>query len=387
MIKILKIRVSGFKILEDDFTLNLLSKSKATTSDKEDELISLKENLYMPTTTVFTGKNSSGKSTMLSLFEFVDELLYNGRIRYKALDFRESSIQLELMFLLDNHVYKYNGTIIKPDGNMLDKEQYCHFADEHISEKKYYKSYGKHIIDADFDPVDEYDSNVADTSALYKLTSNKHLMINSTFWIDKMKISKVFELFDKFEVSDDLLLQITNLFDDSIRIFNFDKEKKLYTLALSSLDSRTYSETEIETVLSDGTKKGLIIFALSIAMLKYGGTLIIDEIENSLHKNLVENIIMIFNDKRINKNKANLIFSTHYIEILDIFRRRDNIYIMDKNEYITNRNLHKDYETRTDLLKSNQFNNNTFKTLINYDQLMTLKKSLMNEIPNSLRGQ
>jgi len=128
------------------------------------------------------------------------------------------------------------------------------------------------------------------------------------------------------------------------------------------------------------------MFGLIIAVLKIGGSLIIDEIENSFHKNLVENIIMIFNDKRINNNNATLIFSTHYVEILDIFRRRDNIFVMIKKDFITISNLHDDYDDRTDLTKSNQFNNNTFGTLINYDRLMDLKKILINEIPNSTRG-
>ncbi|MDY0139153.1 MAG: AAA family ATPase, partial [Candidatus Izemoplasmatales bacterium] len=225
-----------------------------------------------------------------------------------------------------------------------------------------------------------------DTSILYKLTSSKYYMINTNNWINASKISMIFDLFETFEVNEKLMLKITNLFDDSLKEFKYDKERKLYSIDLQGLGLKNYSEAEVDILLSDGTKKGLIMFALTIAMLKLGGSLIIDEIENSFHKNLVENIIMIFNDKRINKNQANLIFSTHYVEILDIFRRRDNIYIMNKEDFITNCNLYEDYDERTDLSKSNQFNNNTFKTLINYERLMDLKKELINEVPGTTRG-
>jgi AAA15 family ATPase/GTPase len=384
--KILKIKVSGYKLLEDNFELNFLNKARVNINDKEDEIIELLDNLYMPTATVFTGKNSSGKSTVLSLLEFVNELLYKGRIEYNKMDFRSDTIDIELHFLLNEIIYRYLGTISVPNKNVLDETSYCTFSHEKLFSRKYIKSKGKNIIGADFDINKDYDSNVADTSILYKLTSSKYYMISSNDWINASKISLIFDLFENFEVNDRLMLKITNLFDGSIKEFKYDKERKLYSIDLQGLGLKNYSENEVDILLSNGTKKGLIMFALTIAMLKLGGSLIIDEIENSFHKNLVENIVMIFNDKRINKNKANLIFSTHYVEILDIFRRRDNIYIMKKDEFITNCNLYEDYDERTDLSKSNQFNNNTFKTLINYERLMDLKKELINEIPGTPRG-
>lgn len=108
--------------------------------------------------------------------------------------------------------------------------------------------------------------------------------------------------------------------------------------------------------------------------------MVIDEIENSFHKNLVENIIGLFNDRTINTKNATLIFTTHYVEILDIFSRKDNIFVMKKDIYIDNGNLAVNYKLRSELSKSNQFNNNTFGTLLNYNPLMDMKRSLRNEI-------
>ncbi len=385
--KILKIKVTGFKLLEDNFEIDFLNKARVSASDKEDEIIELYDNLYIPTTTVFTGKNSSGKSTVLSLLEFVNELVSNGRIRYSDLDFRNEEINLELYFAIDGIVFNYKTTVLKPEKKILDEANYCRFSGEKLYARKYFKSYGKNILDQDFDEVTGYKSNVGDTSILYKLTSEKILFINSNSWFHRNSVEAIFELFSIFNVNEKLMLKIAQLFDDSIEHFTYDKEKKLYSLALKGLDEKNYSENEIKILLSDGTVKGLMMFGLVIALLKMGGSMIIDEIENSFHKNLVENIIMIFNDKRINKNKATLVFSTHYVEILDILRRRDSIYVMTKKEgYITKCNLHEDYDDRTDLTKSNQFNNNTFSTLINYDRLMDLKKELISVIPDSIRG-
>ncbi len=315
----------------------------------------------------------------------MDELLYNGRIKYNKMDFRNDHIDIELHFLKGDTIYRYSGTISSPKSQLLVDTKYCYLSNEKLYSKKYFKSYGKNILEADFDINDNYHSNVNDTSILHKLTSDNHYLLNTDAWIRASRISDTFALFDTLGINETLMLKLTNLFDEGIRVFKYDQERRLYTIDLNGLGSRLYSETEVDALLSEGTKRGLIMFALAIFTLQIGGSLLIDEIENSFHKNLVENIIMIFNDKRINKNKANLIFSTHYVEILDIFRRRDNIFVMNKEDVITNYNLYVDYDERTDLSKSNQFNNNTFKTLINYDRLMDLKKELINEVSDSSR--
>lgn len=381
--KILKVEVSGYKLLKDHFMLDFLNKARVNVNDQEDEIIEILDNLHMPTTTVFTGKNSSGKSTVLSLLEFVAELLYKGRITYDHMDFRGNKIEIELLFLFGKTIYRYSTTITAPEKTLLGKTSYCIFSNEKLYSKNYYKSYGKKILDMEFDLNSTYTSDVSDTSLLYKLTGSKYHMIYANDWLKAFKMSSVFDLFELSDVNEKLMLKIINLFDDSVKEFWFDRQRKLYTIDLEGIGPTSYSESEVDILLSDGTKKGMVMFALTIAMLKLGGCLMIDEIENSFHKNLVENLIMIFNDKRINKNKANLIFSTHYVEILDIFRRRDNIFIMNKERYITNFNLYETYDERPDLSKSNQFNNNTFKTLINYERLMDLKKDLIHEISDS----
>lgn len=384
--KILKIIISGYKLLENNFEIDFLNKARVNSSDKDDEVIELDEGLYIPTTIVFTGKNASGKSSVLSMIEFVNELLLSGRIKYDKLDFRSKTIKLTVFFYLLETVYKYESNISIPEATLLNESSYCKFSNEKLYSKKYSKSYSKRILDLDFDEDNTYTSNVSDTSILYKLTNKRTLVINTNNWIHNYRIESIFDIFNLVEVSTELMLKITNLFDEGIKKFEYDLDKKLFVLDLNGIGAKTYSEKEVDMLLSDGTKKGLIMFGLTIAILKMGGTLIIDEIENSFHKNLVENIIMIFNDKRINVKNANLIFSTHYVEILDIFRRRDNIFVMRKNDHITACNLYKDFKDRIDLSKSNQFNNNTFQTLINYDRLMELKKELINEISNTVRG-
>ena len=108
-----------------------------------------------------------------------------------------------------------------------------------------------------------------------------------------------------------------------------------------------------------------------------GFDLIVDEIENHFHKTLVENLVMLYKDKNVNKKNATLIFSTHYCELLDLFNRSDNIWITHSRNKIEIENMYEGYGLRSELLKSKKFYQNAFDTAVNYEALMDLKKELM----------
>ena len=137
----------------------------------------------------------------------------------------------------------------------------------------------------------------------------------------------------------------------------------------------------LAAILSAGTFRGVELYIRCINALKNGATIIVDEIENCFQKNLVYNLLFLFNDENINSKNAKLIFSTHYVEILDYLNRRDGIFITHKeNGIIDVKNLYKDYSLRTELSKSKQFDNNVFNTAINYKQLLKVRRSLLNEL-------
>lgn len=82
---------------------------------------------------------------------------------------------------------------------------------------------------------------------------------------------------------------------------------------------------------SSGTMKifGLLPFIAN--SLVTGTTLVIDELDAKIHPVLLKYIIMLFNDNTINRNKAQLIFTSHDLSTMnsDIFRR-DEIWFVAK---------------------------------------------------------
>nr|WP_275401865.1 AAA family ATPase [Staphylococcus sp. MI 10-1553] len=89
------------------------------------------------------------------------------------------------------------------------------------------------------------------------------------------------------------------------------------------------SSLELENDLSSGTIRTLNILSNIIHDLYTGGYLIIDEIENHLNKRIIQLIIEFFTGE-LNVNGATLIFSTHYVEVLDTIDRSDAIYVTQK---------------------------------------------------------
>ena len=93
--------------------------------------------------------------------------------------------------------------------------------------------------------------------------------------------------------------------------------------------------TEFEFDISEESSGTQIIFSY-IPVLKdvldNGKVLIIDEFDKSLHPFIVKYIVEIFNDTKINKKGAQLIFNTHDTNLLDLeLLRRDQIWFAEKN--------------------------------------------------------
>lgn len=83
-----------------------------------------------------------------------------------------------------------------------------------------------------------------------------------------------------------------------------------------------------------------LFFSLSgplLDILEKGRTLVVDELDSSLHPLLVQRIVKMFQSPATNPNGAQLIFTTHDISLLDSRNtRRDQIWFMEKdNEQVS----------------------------------------------------
>lgn len=83
---------------------------------------------------------------------------------------------------------------------------------------------------------------------------------------------------------------------------------------------------------SQGTQRLYGLVAPVLDILENGRTLVVDELDSSLHTLLVRRLISMFHDSSLNRNGAQLIFSTHDTSLLDhTLFRRDQIWFTEKN--------------------------------------------------------
>ena len=88
-----------------------------------------------------------------------------------------------------------------------------------------------------------------------------------------------------------------------------------------------------EAIESDGTRKLFHMLPMLLDAFSDGAVLIMDELDNSLHPHIAELLIKLFNDPVANSRNAQLVFSTHNINLMSpSLLRRDQIWFVEKED-------------------------------------------------------
>lgn len=374
--KLLKVWTSsGYKMLKKGFEINFLTKTRVNKDSDNCDLIELEEGFYYPIETVLIGKNSSGKTTVLSFIELVINFIDNGRIEKKAIG-EGDSLSFGVLFYENGEIFKYEGEFEKDD---LSSSDYLSILNESLFVTKYKSSYKKDLSNISFTGKSSITPSIGrDTSDISRnkfsgFNCNVNRVINQNNIV--LFLRTVNSLYGKNAFN-----TLLHMFDESIEYITCNIVENNLNIEFKRINQKPklVGTSYLEEVMSSGTYRGLFLFAASMLTFKAGGTILIDEIENSFNKNLIQNLFMLFNDTRINKKGASLIYTTHYSELLDESNRCDNINVIHRDgDSITCKNMHTSYKLRTDLSKSKQFDQNAFDNFTNYEKLAELRKLLI----------
>ena len=166
--------------------------------------------------------------------------------------------------------------------------------------------------------------------------------------------------FESEPMDDNIKLVVQNLFSEEFEVRkNANNLLEIDFMNVITIHKMNDSNSEIELEIEDesaGTKRLFYIAGYLLWVLEYGKVLIIDEIDRSLHPVLSKALIKMFNNPEINKNNAQLIFTTHDTTLLDDETfRPDQIWFTEKDNSMTklyslfdfrpreNESLHKGY--------------------------------------------
>jgi AAA15 family ATPase/GTPase len=154
----------------------------------------------------------------------------------------------------------------------------------------------------------------ADITNVYKSLGNIFISVSNDFISDVLK---------KCNEADDIFVEKTAKFIKNFDIDIFKIQPALNNLNANIIDVHHKDIDNKEVIFdfedeSGGTK---ILFGLMYVVLKtldLGHTLIIDEIDRSIHPLVFAKIIELFKDSNYNKKQAQLIFTTHCTDILEM---------------------------------------------------------------------
>ncbi len=311
---------------------------------------------------VILGANASGKTNLLR------SLLLSKRIIESSLtcltdnlpiypfQFDESGIteptEFQIKFIKDGIKYAYGFSANK---------------DRIINEYLFYSPNGRSAKIFERKNTTEYEFG-SDSKLLFDLktmTNEKMLFLQSAAIWNYEKVKPVYEFLTKEIIS--LINERENsslkpYFDNEelkefalwffkkadISIFDFEVKKiKIGRSSINSYASWQEENNEYYHIIvkykvgnrefqmpleheSSGIRKIFAMLPLLKDSLDFGKVLLIDELDSSMHPLLIKLILSMYNDKKINKKNAQLIFTTNITNLLDLsLLRRDQIWLID----------------------------------------------------------
>jgi hypothetical protein len=386
-LKILTIEATGYRFLAPHFKISLLSKTRVDPDGENGDLSEFAPGFYLPNEYAFIGKNSSGKTSVLSLIDLCYTLLVSGRVMVDPFVPANCPLDLVIVFVYKEKLYRYTTHLIAPQFSSPYMLQYYLIADESFEEGEVRTRSDKTLSNIAFKAVKGFTprgGGKQDTTSLPSSTYDPSIGVWSIM-ASSVPFDSLLASFFSQRVQKDaqgewvmmMLNKILHLLDDGIEYIYEGSVPGNYRYKRQGQEEITLTASALALLLSSGTKRGFVLYGSALGALLSGTNIIVDEIETDFNKNLVYNLFFLFNDPSINTKGATLIFSTHYIEILDILPRNDNIDVLHRDgNVITLKNIAEDYKSRPALLKSTQFDSNAFDTLLNYDLLMDFTKEL-----------
>ncbi|MFZ1107389.1 MAG: ATP-binding protein [Rhodomicrobium sp.] len=122
--------------------------------------------------------------------------------------------------------------------------------------------------------------------------------------------------------------------EDVINYIKTNRSMKKYEVSTIHSDS---DGDNVEFSLNDESAGTIVLFNLAspfLDVLSYGRTLIVDELDSSLHPHALRHLVELFNRPETNKNGAQLIFTTHDATILaGGVLNRDQIWLIERGKH------------------------------------------------------
>lgn len=363
---------------------------------------------------VIYGINSAGKTNILNAFSLLKRIIINGVIRKQENDYiglcsnldskkdYESPMEFDITFLIDKDVYNYK-LHIKNYAEMRSEVLYeCLQENNEIiferTKKEVRFSSKKAIIEKYYAQLSKRGVLEANQELLRKNILNTSIFTNwlqtfsgeichkiKTFFLERVIIIKNLES-EKIDIPLDLkknapkdskftsnlvnkLLQELDQEKADIYFKKEENNKPAQAIAKYTFsDTNESIETNADLTESKGTLKLIDLIGLIVGSLTFGDILMVDELDASIHHEIIYSILSAYGDPDINKNGAQLIFTTHNpVYMNEKLLRRDEIVFVEKDDETSYIQTLNDYDIRKDKKYLKNYLAGEFTLLPNFD--------------------
>lgn len=379
---LLEFKMKNFKSFKEDMEFRMIP---AQIKDLEYSLITKEfkgKKINALSSSAIYGPNSSGKTNVIGGMEVFRSIILSGNIMNKEnittpniavnnleiipnIKSKEKEpVKFYIKFISKDLLIEYKlsieiGAFLEPNYDRKIVYEELDINNNMIYERTNILKIGKIDIIKNY-LIENFSNDTAEKISKSNL-DKKELFLNGMFkTLYSKKIYEIIYLWfkDKFKIiyhADKMYISpiiisenkekkyyIDKTLNKALKCFGLTSEKIAYPINNDKEQPEPISMIEMEkgTIAlpaeifeSFGTIRFLNIFPLILSAINEGITLVIDELDASIHPMAIMNIINIFHNDEINKKGAQLIFNTHNpIFLNNSLLRRDEIKFVEKDE-------------------------------------------------------
>lgn len=377
---LIEFRVKNFRSLRDEQVLSLVASKDKFLMDTNTLETGIKAAPVVLRSAVIYGANASGKSNLIKALQFMRGVVAESATviqpgqTFSVQPFRLDSesagqpTQFEITFLLEGVRHQY-GFAMTPQRIVSEHLLvYKAFKPQRWFERRFDADTGKDTY--------EFGSGLKGAKQVWEgATRSNALFLSMAVQLNSDQLRPVFDWFvnrlaifnevtplapqfsvqmlgradKRKEICDFLAAADTSITDIEVVTRKVPGQTVHFDLASGKTEVRTEQIEENQLRFKHVTEHGEAVFDLAdesngtrnllfltgpvLDILNKGLTLVIDELDTSLHTLLVRRLVQLFHSSDINTGGAQLVFTTHDTSLLDApdLFRRDQIWFVEKN--------------------------------------------------------
>lgn len=388
---LIEFSVGNYLSFKDTVTFSMVASEEAAKDENlnKNNVFKVDEGLSLLKSAAIYGANASGKSNLIKAVDFMQSFVINSskgtqitdKIDVEEFKLSATTVGLpsffEIVFFLEKKIYRYGFQV---DKNRVISE-WLFYTPKALERNLFERKFNKFKVTKTFKEGQELTEKTRINALFLSVASqfNGKISTKILFWFNNLKIisglhSNIMYRKDAVDyfINNQYQPNIINLIkklDLGINDIKIETSKTIERIEkdfpllrelpdegklnfIRSLSGRTDAEVlktihkiydengnpvsqeifDLDKNESEGTKKLFAFAGMILDALKKRRVLFIDELDARLHPLMTREIVNLFNSKETNFNNAQLIFTTHDINLLSHkFFRRDQIWFAEKN--------------------------------------------------------